>query len=94
MNSNDKLPTYLPRPGDLPREELIRRAEEMVAGYPCKVDVQFKFTCQWCGERCTFETPNQLFEDGECHKCGKITPVTMGGFSLWIHPNEPKPEPS
>lgn len=49
---------------------------------PVPVDTWFKFTCEHCGERCTFQEPNKLYEYGECHECGKSTKVEVGGFSL------------
>lgn len=80
---------YPPRGGDLPREELMRRAEaamhEGFLGY--KVDeILFKFTCPECGERCTLQEPNVLRENGECYKCGTVSPIEVGGFTLKLTP--------
>jgi hypothetical protein len=66
---------------DLPREELMKRAQEAIRQIPGAI-VHFKFTCPKCGERCTFTEPNALYENGECCKCGHDAPVTKGGFSL------------
>lgn len=74
---------YPPREGDLPRDELMKRAQIVVDESNGKTDVMFKFTCEHCGERCMFQKPNVLYENGECHKCGKSTKVEFGGFSLW-----------
>ena len=52
-----------------------------------EVDVYFRFTCEYCGERCTFDKKNTLYEEGECAGCGKITKVLFAGFSLHIHVN-------
>lgn len=81
---------FPPREGDLPRDELIDRANAAVDSYNCRVDVHFKFTCPHCGERCMLQEPNMLYENGECHKCGTVSPIEVGGFTLRIAINEPK----
>jgi len=68
-------------PTDLPREELIRQAEEVVQKNP-NATVNFKFTCKGCGERCTLDKPNTLYEKGECYKCGVETEIKAGGFMV------------
>lgn len=78
-------PKFPPREGDLPRDELEKRAKQAIADYPyANVDVLFKFTCPYCGTRCTLQEPNKLYENGECCNCGKSSPITVGGFSLHI----------
>jgi formylmethanofuran dehydrogenase subunit E len=69
---------------DLPREELLKKAQEVMADYPpeSKPEIHFKFTCQHCGERCTLSDANVLYEKGECYACGKETEITKGGFML------------
>lgn len=81
-----KEPAYLPRPGDLPRAELAAMADKVIldAGGPDHCRVFFKFTCQWCGTRCTLNEANMLYENGECFKCGKLTKIDFGGFSLFV----------
>lgn len=79
MDSPRKFP---PREGDLDRDELLRRANLAFEDSGVPVDVWFKYTCEHCGERCTFQEPNMLYENGECHKCGKTTVVKVGGFCL------------
>lgn len=75
-----------PRKGDLPREELIQRAEMVLKEYPPgAAEIHFKFTCQHCGERCTLSKANYLYENGECYKCGKDTPIKVGGFMVEIN---------
>jgi len=73
---------FAPREGDLPREELASRAEQVVQESRVPVDVLFKFTCEHCGERCTLQEPNKLYESGECFSCGKKTEIKFGGYSL------------
>lgn len=68
--------------GDLPKAELVKEAERQIGLSPVPAQVFFKFTCEKCGERCTFETPNTTFETGECAACGHETPFTKGGFML------------
>jgi hypothetical protein len=69
---------------DLPRAELLKRAEEALAGYPPESmpELHFKFTCRHCGERCTLDDANTLYEYGECFNCGKETKIEKGGFLM------------
>jgi rRNA maturation endonuclease Nob1 len=72
-------------PSNLPRQELLERAEaaiQMFATQGVKAHVNFKFTCERCGERCTLTEPNMLYENGECHVCGHVTKIVEGGFAL------------
>jgi len=66
---------------DLPRDELMKLASDALQQYP-GAEVHFKFTCSHCGERCTLEDPNCLYESGICHQCGQETVITKGGFLL------------
>lgn len=66
---------------DLARDELMRRAQEAIDGSPPGAYVHFKFTCRACGERCTLDEPNKLYEQGECG-CGNVQDITEGGFML------------
>lgn len=81
---------FPPRPGDLTRDELVESANKVVAESGVPVNVLFKFTCEHCGERCTFQEPNKLYEKGECHRCGKETVVKRGGYALEYHFDKPK----
>lgn len=76
------------REGDLPKDELVKLANKTIAdsGGPENVEVFFKFTCEKCGERCTFQEPNSIYEFGECCECGHNTLFTKGGYALhfWI----------
>jgi len=71
---------------DLPREELMRKASEMLMSYPPEVQAQvyFKFTCEKCGERVELVEANTLYEKGECCLCGHETEIKRGGFSLHL----------
>jgi len=79
-------PTYLHRPGDLPREELMLLAERTIKQYggTKQAEVHFKFTCIYCGTRCTLQDANVLYEFGECAICGKQNEIAMGGFTLYV----------
>lgn len=73
---------FPPRTGDLPRKELVALADKTIAeaGGPSKCLVYFKFTCKWCGQRCTLVEANTLYEFGECQNCGRATPLGFGGL--------------
>jgi rRNA maturation endonuclease Nob1 len=51
--------------------------------------VYFKWTCEACRERVTFDEPNTLYEWGECASCGHRQEVTEGGYQLHIPPRDP-----
>ena len=71
--------TYPPRKGDLPRIEAMRRANELASqGWR----VNFKFTCEKCGERCILIDGNTLWEYGECCACGHKTKLDYVGFTI------------
>jgi hypothetical protein len=72
------------QPKDLPRDELMQLADETLKRYP-GATVHFKFTCGYCGHRCMLSDPNTLWENGECDECGRTSPITQGGFSLWLN---------
>lgn len=66
---------------DLPVEEAARRAQKLIdTGYI----VFFKFTCEKCGARLTFDRPNTIYEKGLCDQCGHITPIKKVGYTLMI----------
>jgi len=70
---------------DLPREELMARAQaalDQFARQGTPAHVNFKFTCERCGTRCTLSDPNTLYEEGECFQCGHTTKIEKGGFAL------------
>lgn len=75
---------FPPRDGDLPREELVKAADKAIGprGQWPGATVLFKFTCEHCGERCTLQDENQLYERGECFVCGKETEIKFGGFTI------------
>lgn len=62
---------------DLSVYELIQRADEAANdGFV----VFIKFTCENCGSRQTFDTPNAFFRSGQCEECGHITVIKKGGM--------------
>jgi hypothetical protein len=71
---------------DYPRDIIAKKADDAIAahGGPKTARVYFKFTCPQCGARCTFDEPNRLWEEGECHACGTKSPVTEAGFVLHV----------
>ena len=75
---------------DLPRDELVRRAQEALDRYP-GAEVRFKFTCEECGERCMLAEPNTLHERGICSRCDHATEITEGGFALLLPLRRPGP---
>lgn len=86
------------KPKDLPRDELVVAADRAIGRYgPNVAAVHFKFTCEHCGNRCTFGVANTLFELGECDRCGLETRIEKGGFMLVLTmpkreaKNEPEP---
>lgn len=80
-----------PRQGDLPRQELAKLADKTIKehGGPSRCSVRFKFTCKWCGARCTLVEENTLYEKGGCADCGKETEILFGGFSLHFYLKDP-----
>lgn len=67
--------------GDLPIYELMQKAQQLIAE-GCLVF--FKFTCEKCGTRQGFETPNTLFKSGRCEECGHITKIKKAGFMVMM----------
>ena len=67
---------------DLPRDEVIAMANNAIANGKGRTKVYFKFTCQHCGQRCTFADADVCHAEGECFKCGKMTEVKEAGFML------------
>lgn len=72
-------------PRDFPRAEIMKMADEAIKearSRGVEAHVAFKFTCPHCGERCTFQEHDLLYEEGECFKCGKSEPVERAGFMM------------
>lgn len=89
LGKKGKIDTHMPDmsnhpPRDLPREEIIAMADNIVKRDPFHTSVYFKFTCEHCGERCTFVEPNVLYEKGECQNCGGVTVILKAGYMLVI----------
>ena len=79
-------------PIDIPVDELVQLAtRERAKGWT----VYFKFSCPYCGERCTLTKANNLYPRGECFKCHKECEIDVGGFALTSVPlPEDAPEES
>lgn len=71
---------------DYARDEIAQLADRAITrnGGPEYCRVYFKFTCEACGARCTFDEPNTLFARGECHECGHQMEITHAGFALHV----------
>jgi len=70
---------------DYDRETIMKLAEKaLVSNGSPKAQVHFKYTCPKCGERCTLEEPNTLYERGTCFSCGADEPIVKAGFMLAI----------
>jgi len=69
---------------DLPKTELLQKAQEVLDRYQGHARVFFKFTCEKCKERCIFDEPNILYEIGICSECGHETRVLDGGMMVEI----------
>lgn len=79
-----------PNVRDIPRAEAVERVNKLLADNAktlpqSYVEVYFKFTCEQCGERCTLEEADKIYERGMCCECGHETPLTMVGFALIYH---------
>lgn len=67
---------------DQSRDDIMDMATKAIDRSGGTARVYFKYTCQHCGERCSFTEANVLYEEGECHKCGKLTQINEAGFML------------
>lgn len=66
-------------PHDHPFEDVAKRAEQAIAS---GATVYFKWTCQRCGTRQTFEDANVLYREGSCEECGAITNLEEHGCNF------------
>lgn len=62
---------------DVPVDEAVRRARTWQENGAV---IFFKFTCEKCGSRQTFDTPNTLYAKGKCEECGHVTEIKSCGF--------------
>ena len=65
-------------PEDFPFDEVVQRADELIRG---GAKVYFKFTCEGCGARQTFDVPNVAYKTGKCEECGHITDIERNGMN-------------
>lgn len=47
--------------------------------------VYFKFTCENCLTRQTFDKPNILYKEGKCEECGHVTNIELRGCNFLYH---------
>jgi hypothetical protein len=66
---------------DHPFEQILANADELIkAG----AEVHFKFTCENCRARQTFDVPNALYEEGKCEECGHVTNLRKRGGNYMV----------
>ena len=66
---------------DLPFYKIAEQAEQLIeAG----ASIYFKFTCQHCGARQTFDEVNKLFTSGSCEECGEVTSLVENGCGYMV----------
>lgn len=65
---------------DLPREAIIKQAQDYIDAGGGKTKVYYRYTCVHCKARCGFSEPNTLFEIGVCSNCSKETEIEEAGF--------------
>ena len=70
-------------PRDLPVPELLAMADQVLSQRK-GAKVFFKFTCEACGARQTFTTPNKWYTSGQCEECGHVTALTRGGMLVHL----------
>jgi hypothetical protein len=46
--------------------------------------VYFKFTCEKCGARQTFDQPNIAYKSGSCEECGYVTNIEETGMGFLL----------
>jgi hypothetical protein len=66
---------------DHPFEEVAHQADMLIDG---GATVYFKFTCEYCGTRQTFEEPNRLYTRGSCEMCGLVTDLRVKGCNYLV----------
>lgn len=66
---------------DHPFEDVVKSADVAIAKGGT---VFFKFTCQACGARQTFDVPDTLYRTGKCERCGAITDLTEHGCNYMV----------
>ena len=49
------------------------------------VNVHQQWNCEHCGVKQTMETPNVLYEQGQCEKCQCITDIKKNGMNFMLH---------
>jgi len=66
---------------DHPFDEVAMQAEQIIHAGGI---VYFKFTCQKCGARQTFDVPNKLYTHGNCEECGTTSSLVDNGCNFLV----------
>ena len=70
-----------PEVKDYPMEDVAYQAELLIRE---GATVYFKFTCDYCKSRQTFDEPNKLYTRGSCELCGKVTDLREKGCNYLV----------
>ena len=68
---------------DHPFNDVFDEVQALLKETP-QAEVYFKFTCENCLSRQTFDVPNVLYKLGECEECGHITNVEKRGCNFTL----------
>lgn len=78
---------------DLSRRQIMRAAKVAMMNAQRQtphgeVYVLFRYSCEKCGTRCTFNDKNRLPLTGQCFRCGYVQNVKRAGFMLMVPTQE------
>jgi hypothetical protein len=69
---------------DHPYLEVKETVDQILASTP-NAAVYFKFTCEKCLTRQTFDVPNVLYLTGRCEECNHVTDIKKRGCNFMLH---------
>jgi DNA-directed RNA polymerase subunit RPC12/RpoP len=72
---------------DLGKQEIVELAVKTMKAYEGgakETSVYFKWTCPFCGARVMFQSPNIIYDSGECAQCGRTSEILRYGFTLIV----------
>jgi hypothetical protein len=69
---------------DHPFYEVYENVNDILEKNP-GAEVFFKFTCENCMTRQTFDIPNTLYKEGKCEECGHVTNLERRGCNFLLH---------